>query len=811
MIRKLSILILLILFTGCQSSTIKQIRQAEYRYSQGEFDQIEQIAAYLNLENESSVEAAYTLGRLGDPRATKYLVEVIERRGYAVNEAIKALGMLQDLRTIPVLIQVVKNDFPEAVEAVRVLGTMNDKRAIPILMQVVDERRPYFITAIEALGELGDKRALDMLVDALRQPPVDESRNIQFRIIGRQSQDESDKKQILTFQVPNNLPPKIHLSEEIIQPEGFVLYRYTLSDTEYDSLGLTAEFSVNNGQNWHLASTEGRIEGISVTQYQGSLIWRADNDNIPLEPQTRLLFKLTPTDMGSQQRKGVPEIRSYSVDSTAIAIKDVTVEESGDIPIKIFYPRSERAVVDSFAYHFSTDNGTTWVPATVRQGLELEEAHEDTMLIAWSSDVDLPNRDEPNVLFRISENYLNTIGSFDISAPMHVDNNAVPTVEFLNMNDANFFEIGYTVQDAEQDTVSLSVFYSTDRGRSWQPTTLSGQYANLAPDQYSGTLRWYSSFDVINDRESIVRLRIRPSDNDPGQFTDSPDFYLKDSDYSKLTQGLESGFIELMYPIAEADSVMPVGEFSTDGGRTWRPATLANLEELQIKGKSAVKVNWNFPQDVARNLMQIEAIGRSLEKIRDPQIVPELLYIVRQLSSPSRVRRQQAIEVNRILDNMENWVVEGLVGSLVHQDVSIQQQSYNMLKDVDRPEVAMAITDYQKYWNDLRRSERELNNRELQREQQEYIRSITEVAPPSQEQIVDFLMTKGMTRTRSERFIKQIDVMKEKQVLKEQYEAGNLSYDQYMDQLQELLEQARLQRERDLEADRRKNEKKKNQ
>jgi len=798
------LLFILLVSIGCEPSSTRILRQAEYRYRQGDTEQIEQIAAFLYRDDESSIDAAYTLGRIGDPRATRHLVEVIEHRRYALREAIRALGMLKDPRAVPVLIQVVKNDYREAEDAINVLGSMKDKRAIPILMQVVEERRPYFVKAIEALGEIGDTSAINLLVDALRHPPVDESRNIQFRIINEDPSKAEEKEHMLTFRVPENLPPKITILAERIETEGYIFFSDRLQDTEYDSLALKAEFSVNNGRNWHTASTEGRLEDISERLYQGRLIWRADLDNIPLLPQTRLVFKLTPLDFIPRMREGIPEISRFDIDSTAIDFKDIDYEVSGDVPMKFFYPNPARAYIDSFAFHFSTDRGITWLPATVQLGLAAAEAEQDSIGLIWASAVDLPNRDEDEVLFRISENKIKTLGRHTITDPIHVDNNTVPVAEFQDFNESNIFEIGYVLQDVEQDTVSLSVFYSTDQGRSWKPTTLSGDFSQLTPDRYTGTLRWFADFDVTADRSNTIRLRIRPEDRDPGQFTDSRDFYLKDLDFSKMTQGISSGFIELMYPAVGADSLQPRGEFSTDGGRTWRPATLADVQAVPMGDKTTLRINWDFPHDVSRNLMQIEAIGQSLEKMKDSSIVPDLLYIARQFDSPSRVRRQQAIEVNRLLDKKSDWITEGLIASLVHPDRSIQLQAYDILQKIDTPDIRMALVDYEKYWSDLRRKEREMQYFTSEQDQQRYLKTISEVPPPTEGQIVDFLMGRGMTRTKSERFLRQLDIIKRKQQLKADYESGAISYDDYMLKLSEIVAEARAAREREMAEERKK-------
>ncbi|MFC1561998.1 HEAT repeat domain-containing protein [candidate division KSB1 bacterium] len=792
--RLLYLIPLLLILVGCETSSRQLIRQAEYLYSQGDGRQLDRIIQVLEKGGDDAREAAYALGRIGDIRATRHLARIIEQRGEIAHEATEAIGMIGDTRAVPVLIQSVKNDFPEADTAIMVLGHLKDNRAVPVLMKVVEERRPYFVRAIDALGEIGDPRAVDLLVEALRKRPVDEPRNIQFRIINEDPEADTEKQRILTFRVPDNLPPKLTILENRIEPEGYMFFRYRFQDAEYDSLSLIPEFSVNNGINWHPASTEGRIDQVNEALYQGSIIWRSDMDNIPLSSATQLVFRLTPTDFYQTRRRGVPDIREFYVDSTEIAIRDIDFEVARDVTLYYYYPNPVGAYIDSFTYHYSTNLGDSWLPATVQLGIISPEASQDSMAVVWSTDIDMPNQDVDSVLFRVSSHSGNTFGRYDITEPFHVDNNTLPTIDLNSLTEGNIFDIEYRISDVEGDPVSLTVYYSLDRGQSWKLATLSGSFDNLAPDFYEGVLHWYADFDIISDRQNTVRVRVRPSDRDPGLFTDSRDFYLKDLDFSKLTQGTSGGFIELVYPVVESDTLSPRGEYSTDGGRTWIPASLTEVETRMLQSRMNKRVNWNFPQDISTNLMQIEAIGESLDKIGQSSVVPNLLTIARQVNSTSRVRRQQATEAIRLFEKKPDWIVEGLIMSLIHPDATIRDQALATLRTVDRPEVTMAINDYEKYWSDPSRNDREVRYLELELDQQRYLLSIAEIPDASEQDIVEFLLTKGLERAKSERFFKDLDVLKRRQEIRDAYNAGTISYKEYMDQLNELLEEARLRR-----------------
>jgi len=791
------VLALAVIISGCVPGALRELREAEYKYHRGDARQLDRIIALLREDTPVSREAAYALGKLGDLRATQPLVETIEMRKTAARDAVKALGMLHDVRTVPVLIQVIKNDYPEAEDAVAVLGMLRDTRAVPVLLQVVEERRPYFVKAITALGEIGDKRAADLLIESLKRPPVDEPENVQFRVIQKDIRAGEEKLHMLTFGVPDNLPPGAAILERRIEPDGNVVFRYELKDAEYDTLSILPEYSTNGGASWRRASTEGKLAGITESGYRRNLVWLAARDNIPYKPETRLLFRLTPQDRFPRIRRGVPDIRSFNVDSTSIGVRDITREAVQDVPIVYFYPNPVRASVDSFAYQFSTDNGFTWLPATVRSGMTIQDASADSMRILWSSDIDLPHTDMDNVIFRVSENIHNTLGRFAVSNAFHVDNNAVPAVMFQEFNESDIFNIGYTVHDDEQDTVSLEISYSMDSGRSWRTATLSGDFSNLTPERYSGELRWFADFDITELRNNPLRLRIRPADRDPGQFVDSRDFFLKDADFSKLTRGIASGDVALTYPVAAGDSLPPKGEYSTDGGRTWHVASISDVQKRSFLNRENVTINWNFPHDIATNLQQIEAVGTALDKLEDASVVPALLEISLQKNSPSLLRRQQAVEARRLLEKKPGWIIRGLIASLIYPEPVVRNEALKILQWVDTPEANRAIADYRKFWADLSRDERETGALEKETGQQNYLRSIYSIPVPTEEEVVNFLLQKGMTRTKSEAFLKDLDVIKKRTALKEEFDAGRITYNEYMQKIEELVIEARERREKE--------------
>ncbi len=774
--------------TGCRPSVVKKLRQSEYTYKQGQTSGIDRIVEVLNQNNELSRDAAITLGRLGNPEALPHLSRAIENNSVASKEAVIAIGMIGDKRAVPILIQVIKNDHPDAVEAIEVLGKFKEKRAVPVLMEVVEKKRPYFMNAIEALGEIGDRSAVDLLMKELVAIPQDEPSDIKFRII-REKPEEGSLPHVLTFDLGQNLPPKIEVTEKTIHPEGHIFFRYSLKDTEYDTLSIRPEFSVNNGGTWHPASTEGRLDNITEHRYNGSLIWRADLDNIPMVGETRLVFKLTPMDNSRSPRPGVPSVINVAVDTAEIGIKDVDREITGEVELGFRYLNLEKAYVDSFQYHFTYDNGLSWQPATIRQGLGPEEASDDSLWVIWSTETDLPHLDLDSVRLRISSNKYNTIGHFDISSPMHIDNNNVPSVKFLGFNDADLFRVGYELEDDEDDSISLNLYYSFDEGRSWRQATVSGNIMDIERRDYTGEIRWFADFDINELRNSPLRLRLRPSDNDPGVFTDSEDFYLKDFNFTKLTQGLSSGMVEVQFPVSATDTLRPLGQFSLDRGRTWRNATISDVSVNRKQDKSRITVNWDIGTDIATQFKQIEAIGITLNKIADPSVVPTLIELAEQKTHGSRIVRKRAIQASRLLEELSPWVVDGLIMCLMNEDRNLREESLIRLRKLDMPNVKQAIADYEHYWASFPQFTVESRSEQSEDSEQEYQQSLHSVKMPTHNEMIEFMMMKGMTKERAEEFIKELDIVRRQSKLREDFETGRISMREYRTKLEAIIQE----------------------
>jgi HEAT repeat protein len=114
--------------------------------------------------------AAEALGRFGDERAVKDLLEVLhDNDRYVRWHVAEALGEIGSERVISALLETMKDeDHFVRRSSARALGQVGDKRAIPALLETIgDQNISVRSAAVEALGAIGGKRAIAALLEAL--------------------------------------------------------------------------------------------------------------------------------------------------------------------------------------------------------------------------------------------------------------------------------------------------------------------------------------------------------------------------------------------------------------------------------------------------------------------------------------------------------------------------------------------------------------------------------------------------------------------------------------------------------------------
>lgn len=118
---------------------------------------------------QMAVQAAHTLGEMGDERAIEPLIEVLQDRDSHWNvrsAAARALARIGGPRVVEPLIAALKNGVRDA--AALALGGLGDSRAVePLIAVLRDVEHPGYVSAaaVWALGNLRDERAAEPLVE----------------------------------------------------------------------------------------------------------------------------------------------------------------------------------------------------------------------------------------------------------------------------------------------------------------------------------------------------------------------------------------------------------------------------------------------------------------------------------------------------------------------------------------------------------------------------------------------------------------------------------------------------------------------
>ncbi len=688
----------------------------------------------------------------------RYFIDAIQKNVPYSPQVITAIEMIGNTDVVPYLIQIVKDDKPFAINAVKALGNLKDKRAVPILMKVVKEKRPYDVDAVIALGKIGDKRAIPLLMKHFLIPAEKEPEKVLLKVIqeGKDPQKAGIHERI--FDVERNLPPKIEINNFHIDPTGKVYVNYRLDDIELDTLYITPEYSEDGGITWKPATVEGKIEKFTGVIYSNKLVWRSDLDSIDISPQTKLIFRITPSDRKENKYRGIPAFLNLKVDYVPVGIKNIEKEVTGDITIVVYYPEPSGSKEKKFYFNYSFNNGRNWFPATVYKTTPPGLSTPDSLWYIWRSEEDLKGDDFSNILLRVSSYGDATIGRVAISKPFHVDNNQPPSIQILRTRENEFFEIYYKISDPEEDLISLQVDYSTNEGRSWQRATISGDLTNLSPVDYEGVIHWYSDFDVTSvERNKPVKIRIIPKDRDRGIPVISRDLLLNDPFYSKLTKGEETGDISVRYNFALDDTTSPITQYSIDGGKTWENASITDMKIEKAQNFKKAGINWAMGKDINGYHKRMEAVAFSLDYIGDEKIVPQLLKILTKRKSPIMSERQRAIEAARLFEKRPQWIINGLINSLISEDPEVHTTAVQILETIDKPDVKAALKDYYAYWDQIHRDEKEALAMKKENQYQEIIAEAARKRIPSRQELLDFMNRQGITTQEALGYFRDLD------------------------------------------------------
>ncbi len=791
MFKKTTIFILIVLLaqlllTGCEIASLKDLRKAERAYGLGNEKAFEKIMEAFRVNEHFSKEAALALGRIGRKEAVPHLVEALNDNLSTAPEALRALGMIKDPRSVPSLLRIIKEERTYAPEAILLLGEMGDERALPLLIKMVEKESNNYIYAIQALGKIGDKRAIPILMKNLRYQEPKDQPDIQFKIVTRgESTAILDKRErILSLSQPS-----AHVNNINVDPSKLVDIDFSVFDFDLDTLDMFIEYSKNLGSTWKPATIEGNTKNLSVDDYDGNLIWKANID-IPAYNLNKVLLRFQPTDIEDDPYRGVPDIVHIKVDTTSLGLADVEGEYSGEIPFRIFTPAIPGIESSQLYYHYTFNNGRIWFPARIRE----ERYLLDTLNVSWLSTRDLDEQDIDSVIFRVSTSGASVIGREVRTNPIRVDNNLPPKalIQSIRITEGDLILLDYKLEDREMDKLDLNVEYSKNGGISWLRATVDENLNQIDSSRYVSTITWNSNFDIPIPGNDKIRIRILPKDNDFGIPGTTEDFSLSKIQLAKVQPTGKRGELTVQYNSPEDRSDEKLffdGYYSVDGGKTWRFAnTLGRMRADGDKG-NRYNMDWAIDTDVLDYQKRIGSVLEALMEMKTKEMIPDLILLALKRNSSKRSDKEKAVEALKLLQGKPPWVIEGLLDALIDPNPVIHSQAVYYLQDVDIPRIKMALADYQNYWNQLARNEQELYSSDKEWDYQKILETQSFYRTPTVKEMEDFLTWKGMTPKKAKNFLSNIENLKLLLKIREDFESKKISYEEYKRQYTEILKE----------------------
>ena len=369
------------------------------------------------------------------------------------------------------------------------------------------------------------------------------------------------------FRVDNFQGQSIDLVDLIGEQNGDVTIEYILFDETEDSLNLHCLYSIDYGMNWLDASVEGQVNQITHDNYSGHVIWLSRED-VPYLTQEEIYFKIIPNDTWDDGRADSIVFAIDNNEPPQLMINDLLGEQSGDISISFAVTDDESNPQLTFFFYYSTNGGSSWDTATVEMitnssgnlsnlsryittpntlnRLKLakrrtfrvdneindkfvnksiytfsninrlqnskEISDTDSFNIVWLSDVDLPNNDYPNVLFKIDvkDNY--NEGFPDSTSAFHLDNyHGSVVINDISENIRRDVLITYDLFDPMGDTLSIKCQYWDMFESLWTNATITGTTSGITSENYSGSITWHS-FEDLPDILVQEVFRITPGD-----------------------------------------------------------------------------------------------------------------------------------------------------------------------------------------------------------------------------------------------------------------------------------------------------------
>jgi len=340
---------------------------------------------------------------------------------------------------------------------------------------------------------------------------------LQFRI--EVFDNDAGTSDMISFPLDNYQDHAVQMDEFDSEQSGMVRIDYTITDSSGDTIDVSFQYSLNNGNQWLTPTLLGNT--LNITTYDNYISWNSVADANGIDHEA-VWLRAIPDDGWAA---GQGDTIIFHLDNNApptIVIDHISTEQHNDVTIS--YTASD-AESDSLTLlpQYSKDGGSTWLDAGVVYSAPKSTKSDAVSTIrgksksikgnstlTWDSALDIPGEDVAVLQFRIEVSDIDDGTSDMISFPLdNYQDHAIQLDEF-DSEQSGIVRIDYTITDSSGDTIDVSFQYSLNNGTQWLKPTLVGNTLNIT--NYDNYISWNSVSDANGIDNETVWLRAFPND-----------------------------------------------------------------------------------------------------------------------------------------------------------------------------------------------------------------------------------------------------------------------------------------------------------
>ena len=453
---------------------------------------------------------------------------------------------------------------------------------------------------------VGDTSGLDsskysqpLIWDSRTDLPGVDADSVRFSIVPYDSLAPGIADTTAWFHLDNNGPPVVAFGTMSGEFSGDFTLAFTLVDSDDDSVNLTIRYQVDADSAWQVPTLLQDTLGFAVAGT--GITWRSGQDIVGLDFDS-VTVAILPMD----NDVGTADTVILHIDNNpppSITIGAMPGEYIVDIAIPITTADAAPSDSVTLTTFYRISGNAPWLAATVTDNLRKYATGQDS--VVWMNQNDL------NATF---------VGSIDIKiVPYDIDEGTADSITiFVNISDAPRLEIlsqldteqsgdvtmNYAITDNGQETIGLSLEYSTNGGSTWNTSNaLAGNYQNISSGQYNNSLIWKSASDLPGVDFEGVLVKVTPADDVTGVPDTVGPFHLDNNAVPSLLVDTfpETITTRLRIPVKpidiENDVVMMTADYSLDNSN-WFPATLMDGRQYPLTLESNDILDWDVLADI---------------------------------------------------------------------------------------------------------------------------------------------------------------------------------------------------------------------